>query len=76
MRIITPIIRRVPYPPCRTPEPRIQQRCIEIYRLDDIINTIDIFITYNLNRYLLVLIFLNIDGSHILIDIFGQHCLQ
>ena len=71
-----PVERRMPANPSRSPEPIVDNRTIDIYRLNHIVSAIDILVTNHLNRHILFLVFFDIDGSHILVDVFCQHGLQ
>ena len=73
---IAPVVRRVPCHPCRSPEPIIYHWTVDIYRLNNIVRTIYIFVAYHLHSDLLLLILLHIDRSYILIDILCQHRLN
>lgn len=74
---IVPIERRMPAYPRRTPEPVINHRTIDIHRLNDIICTIYIFISYHLHCHSLRLgVFLHEYRSHILINILCQYGLN
>jgi hypothetical protein len=75
-RVIAPVIRRVPANPCRSPEPVVNNRAIDIYRLYHIVCAIHILVTYNLHGNGLVGLTLHINGGYILIDILCKHCLQ
>jgi hypothetical protein len=77
MRIISPVVWRMPtYPRC-TPKPIINQRSMNIYRFNNIVRTIDVFITYQLYRNGLgCFIFLYKDRCHILVYILCQHSLN
>ena len=67
----------MPCVPCRTPEPIVDNRSIDIYRFDDVVRTIDVLVAYYLNADLVGrFIFLYIDRCNILIDIFGKDSLQ
>lgn len=72
---ITPVPRRHITVPCRPPEPIVDNRSININRLNDIVLTIDIRIANHLYRSGLFAVFLYIDGSHILENIFRQYGL-
>ena len=75
-RVIAPIIRRVPANPCRSPEPVVNDRAIDIYRLNHIVGAINILVTYNLHGNSLILVLLHIDGCYILINVLCKHRLQ
>ena len=49
---------------------------VDIHRLDDIVGAVDIFVSDNLDGYLVCFVFLNIYRRHILVDIFRQDSLQ
>ena len=71
--VVSPIVRRMPCVPSRSPKPVINDRCIDIYRFDDIIGSINIFIT----DYLLCsFVTLYIDTCYVLENIFCQNGLQ
>lgn len=74
--VITPVIRRVPANPSRSPEPVVNNRAIEIYRLNNIVGAIYILVTYDLHGHCLVGLTLNIDGGYILINVLCKHSLQ
>lgn len=76
MWIISPIVWRMPTYPRRPPEPIVDHWTIDIYRLDDIVLTIDILITNHLYGDLILLVFLHKDRSHILVDILCQDGLD
>ena len=75
-RIISPVPRRCPCYPCRAPEPIVDYRTVNIYRLYDVVLAINVLVTYYLNGYNLVLIFLNVDRRYILEYILRQYGLQ
>ena len=75
-RVITPVPRTMPCVPSVAPEPVVDYRSVDIYRFDDIVFAIDIFITYNLDGNIVRLVFFDIDRCNILIDIFSKNCLQ
>lgn len=76
MGIEIPVVRRGPTYPERIPEPVVDIRTVDIYRLYHIVSTIDIFITYDLGGHFTgYLIFLDIDGCYVLEDIFGENGL-
>ena len=75
-RPVIPIPGAMPCIPGIAPKPVVYQRTIDINGFDHIVGAIHILIAYYLNTHLLVLIFLHIDGSHILVDILGEHGLQ
>jgi hypothetical protein len=67
----------MPANPRRSPEPIVNHRTIEINRLDDIVGTIDVFITHDLyGNGLGSRIFLHKDRSYILVDILCQNRLD
>ena len=72
---IAPVVWRMPCHPRWSPKPVVDRWTVDIYRFDDIVGTIDIFITYHLHRDLVRLIFLHKDRCHVLVDIFCQHGL-
>ena len=75
-RIVAPVPRTRPAIPTRTPEPIVDNRSIDIHRLDDIVGTIDVLIAYYLNGHLVLLVFLHIYGSDILEYILCEDSLQ
>ena len=75
-RVITPVPGTMPSVPCVAPEPIIDYRPIDIYRFDDIVRSIHVFIANNLHAYLVVLIFLYVYRGYVLIDILCQNGLQ
>ncbi len=75
-RIIIPIPGRSPRVPVRAPEPVVYNRSIDIYRLDDIVGTIDVFIAHYLYSHLVFLVFLHVYRGHILVDILRQNSLK
>ena len=74
--VIAPVPRTCPCVPCIAPEPIVDNRSIDIYRLDDIRFTIYIFVTDNLNGYVVTLVFLYIDRGYVLIYILCEDSLQ
>ena len=75
-RPVTPVPRTMPRKPKIAPEPVVYYRTENEYRLDDIVGSIYVFITYDLNAYLVLLIFLYVDRRYILIDVFREDRLQ
>jgi hypothetical protein len=75
-RVITPVPRTMPCVPCVAPEPVVDNRTVDINRFDDIVRTIYVLVTYHLNAYFVLLVFLYIDRGNVLIDIFGENSLQ
>jgi hypothetical protein len=76
-RPVAPIPGTMPCKPKITPEPIIDNRSIHIYRLDDIVVTIDVLIAHYLNGYIVrSLIPDDIDRRYVLIDIFRKDRLQ
>ena len=73
--IITPIPGRAPAYPIGTPKPIVDDRPVDIHRLNHVIITIDILIADNLYRHIVRLVFLDVYRRYILIDIFRQHSL-
>ena len=69
-RVITPVVRRVPCHPSRTPEPVVDNRTVQINRFNNIVLTINVSITYHLHGDRLVLFALHINGCHVLVNIF------
>ena len=77
VRIIAPVPRRMPAVPRRTPEPVVDIRTIDIYRLDDIVRTVNVFVTNHLCANLTgCFILLDVDGRNILEDILRQYGLN
>lgn len=76
MWIVSPIVWRMPTYPRGAPEPIVDHWTIDIYRLDDIVLTIDILITNHLYGDLILLVFLHKNRSHILVDILCQDGLD
>jgi hypothetical protein len=74
-RPITPIPRTMPCAPVRTPKPIVYYRTVNIYRLDDVVRSIYIFVAYYLYLYLLLLVFLYVDRGYVLEDIFREDSL-
>ena len=75
--IIAPVPRRVPAAPRGSPEPVVDVRTIDIYRLDYIVRTVNILVTNHLCADLPGrLILLDVDGSNILENILRQHGLD
>ena len=61
----------------RSPEPIIDNRRIDIYRLNHIVGTIDVLIANNLHRHLFgCFISLHIYASNVLIDVLSQYGLD
>jgi len=75
-RPITPVPRRTPAHPIRSPEPIIDNGSIDIHGLNDIILAIYILVTDNLYGYVIGFVFFHVDGRNVLIDVFGEHGLQ
>ena len=75
-RVIAPVVRRVPCYPSRTPEPVVDNGTVQINRFNNIVLTINVSITYHLHGDRLVLFALHINGCHVLVNIFRQHCLK
>ena len=76
VRVISPVPRTMPCVPCVAPEPIVDNRSVDIYRFDDIVGAVYVLVTYYLNAYLVLLVFLYVYRGNILIDIFGENCLQ
>ena len=74
-RIIIPIICRIIHSIVRRPEISINRRLNYIYRLNNIISTINILITNNCNFNIIISFSFYDNGSNILIYIFVKHCL-
>ena len=75
-RPIAPVPRRMPCVPYVRPEPVVDNRTIDIYRLDHVVRTIDILVANYLNGDLVMLIFLYVYRGYVLEDILRQHRLQ
>ena len=76
VRIIPPIPRRVPcYPSC-APEPIVYYRTVNVNRLYDVVCTIYVLITYYLNGYLLLIIFLYVYRGYVLEYILCENGLE
>lgn len=76
MGVEIPVERRCPANPERIPEPVVDVRTVDIYRLYHIVCPIYIFVTYHLSGYFTGhLIFLHIDGCYVLENILGEHGL-
>ena len=73
---IPPVVRGMPAYPRRTPEPIINNWLVDIYRFNNIICTVYIFITNHLHSDLIIRIFLHKDRSYVLIDILGKDRLD
>lgn len=77
MRVISPVPRRVPSYVERVPKPIVDVRTVDIYRLDHVVRTIYIFVTYHLRGDLpCSLVFLHIYRRNVLEYIFRQHGLD
>ena len=74
--IVAPVPRRCVGIPIRSPKPIVNDRLIDIYRLDDIVGAVDIFIADNLHGDFVRLVFLHIDGGNILVDVLGKDGLE
>jgi hypothetical protein len=73
---IIPIVRRMPANPSCTPEPIVDNRSMDIYRLDDIVGAIDILISNHLYcDRLSSRVFLYEDRSYVLINILREYRL-
>ena len=73
--VITPVPRTRPCIPCVAPEPIVDNRSENIYRLYDVVLTVHILVANYLNRYLVVLVFLYIYRGYILEDILRKNGL-
>jgi hypothetical protein len=74
---IVPIVWRMPAYPCSGPEPIVDKWSVDIDRLDDIVGSVDVLITNHLNRNRLCgFVFLDEDGSYILINILRKYGLD
>lgn len=65
-RVVPPVPRRFPCVPVRSPEPIVNHWSIDIYRLDNVVGAIDVFVADHLHFDLILRIFLNIDGGYVL----------
>ena len=75
-RVISPVPRRRPSVPVRSPEPVVYNGSIDINRLDDIVGTIDVLIAYHLNFHLILLVLLHVYRGNVLEYILSQDCLE
>ena len=76
-RVISPIIRRMPAYPTRSPEPIVNNRTVDKNRFNHIVLTIDIFIANHLYRHVIRgFITLYKNRSNVLIDVLRQNGLQ
>lgn len=75
-RIISPVPRTVPCAPCGAPEPIVDNRPVDIYRLDDIVRAIYVLIAHNLNAYIVRFVFLHVYRGYVLEDILCEDGLQ
>ena len=75
-RPVIPVPRTSPGVPAITPEPVVDNRTVNENRFYDIVRTVYIFVSDNLNGYIVGLIFLYIDRCDILVDILGEDSLQ
>lgn len=75
-RVITPIPRTVPSVPIRTPEPIVDERSIDVHRLDDVVDAIYVLIADYLYRHIVRFVFLHIDGGNVLVNILCEDSLQ
>ena len=74
-RVISPIIRRIPNRIIRTPKPTVNNRCVDINRLYNIVVAINIRIADNLNNGFIVL-FCNNQRGNVLKNISCQDRLN
>lgn len=75
-RVVAPVVGRVPRVPGGAPEPVVDNRAVDIHGLDDIVLTIYILVTDNLDGHLILCILLDIDSRNVLEDILGQYGLE
>ena len=75
-RPVAPIPRAVPGVPGVAPEPIVDKRSIDKYRFYNVVSTVYILITYNLNGYVVRFVFLHIDGGYVLEYILCENSLQ
>ena len=75
-RPISPIPRTMPCVPCRTPEPIVYQRTVNINRFDDVIDAIYVFIADHLYGHVVTLVFLHVYRGYVLVYILCEDCLQ
>jgi hypothetical protein len=68
-RIISPIVWRIPPYVRRAPKPTVNDWSVNIYRLDNITSSINIWVAYYL-YYRLITFFRHDDSSYILVYIF------
>lgn len=66
----------MPCYPHWSPEPVIYDGTIEIDGFDDVVFSIQVRVTYHLNRHRVVLLAFHIDGGHVLVDVLCQNGLQ
>lgn len=73
--VVSPVPRTRPSIPCIAPEPIVDNRSENIYRLYYVVLTVHILVADYLNRNLVVLVFLDIYRGYILEDILRQNRL-
>lgn len=76
IRIIAPIIRRMPYRIIRSPEITVNNRYGHIDWRNNIVWSVNIRVTYKLHNHCIVLCLLKHNGRYILIDIGSKYSLQ
>lgn len=74
--VITPVIGRIPYHMERIPEKIIDQWSVYINWFENVIRTINVFITHYLYGNFLLVAYININGGNILENILTQHGLN
>lgn len=76
MGVEIPVVRRGPTCPERIPEPIVDVRTVDVDRLYHIVRAVYIFVTYHLRGdFTRDLVFLHVDGCHVLENILCQHGL-
>jgi len=75
-RPVIPVPGAMPCVPGIAPKPVVYQRTIDINGFYYVVGTVNVLIAYYLNTHLLICIFLYVDRSYILVDIFGENGLQ
>ena len=76
IRVVTPIPWTMPCKPGIAPKPVVDNRSIDIHRLDDIVGTIHILVTNYLDGHFVLLVFLYVYRGYILKYIFSQDSLK
>lgn len=73
-RIVSVVVRRYPMYISGAPEVSINYRSPYIYRLNNVVVTIDVVVTHNLHYHVISTLF-NVNGGYILINVFCQYSL-